>query len=156
MSLLRKTVLLFPPRGRSTSVSESCQSWFGKVSCSVYLISKTFYTMFFLFPLFGCGQVSSSLCVRLVELASLQTHRNSFPSSVVAQKKLYDVVVVVALLLLLLLKTGFFHMWLFCSWVHRLFVCLLVGFLMLKLLILLPCNNERYLMQTVDKEFALF
>lgn len=54
--------------------------------------------MFFLCSVFGCGQVSSSLCVGLVKLASLETNRYSF-FLCFGTKKLYDVVVVVVLLL---------------------------------------------------------
>lgn len=70
--------------------------WKSQLLCLFSL--KDFRAMFFLCSVFGCGQVSSSLCVGLVKLASLETNRYSF-FLCFGTKKLYGVVVVVLLLL---------------------------------------------------------
>lgn len=128
------------------SVSKSCQGWFGKVSYSL----KDFCAMFFLCSVFGCGQVSSSLCVGLFKLASLEANRHCcFSLSLFWHKKRCAMQSLLFCYFFKLVSST-------CgSFAPGCTVCLFV-FLMLKLLILLSCNNERYLMQVMKRKFALF
>lgn len=99
--------------------------------------------MFFLCSVFAVAKASSQCASDLLRLASLATTRYSFSFLYIFGTKLYDVVV---------FYVGFFFKW-FLPYV---WLFLLLGALFFaELLILLPCNNESYLLQIPKKKKGL-